>query len=241
MPKDNKEKKTYLPTSVLFRGVVVKYADIAAPSVHAEYPNSAPKYRLNFVFPKDDKANKEVLAYAMGKLAELAKENGCQTKLPPFYIDGDITIDPLTGEEYKQDLRGFYSIRSSSYYNPDKPPIFQVRALVNKKFVSVPQNKWHSIRNGTVCHVRVKPSYYIINGNVGCTSYISEIIIVRQGEPIGVSEPASDPSAFADSELDSGLVQELGLGHPDVISEPHKIVNVQDELNRSLEEDLLAA
>jgi len=205
------------------------------------FEGARPKYSITGAFEKGVSENEETLKFAMDKVLEIAQEHGSYKKIRAFYSDGDLTEDPLTGEEIRSRYPGCHRIRSSSAYFEDRDPYFRVRCIINGKYVSIPRDKWHVIGNGSICHLSVKPAFYKVGSNIGATSFINEIIFVKQGEPFGDKEV--DASTFGNSELDPELLESLGIASALNISvkSENKVSAVQKEVNASIADDLLAA
>jgi hypothetical protein len=242
MENTMKKQTTYpIKQSVLIKNVRLHYASILEPYLPKNFEGARAKYSITGAFEKGNKENEETLKFAMEKVLEVAQEHGSYKKIRPFYSDGDLTEDPITGEEIRSRYPGCYRIRSSSAYFEEREPYFRVRCIINGKYVAIPRNKWHVIGNGSLCHISVKPAFYKVGSNVGATSFINEIIFIKQGEPFGDKEV--DASTFDNSELDPELLESLGIAT--VLNEPvkseNKVSNVQKEVNDAIADDLLAA
>lgn len=190
------------PTLVRTVEVRLSYAHIFQP--YSQDGTSEPKYSAALLLPKTATACYNEIMQAI----EAAKQEGIRTTWkgacppnPPLPIhDGD-GVRERSGEPYGEECKGCYVISAKSKNKPDIVHQSNIQCLL-------PEG---SVKSGDYAQVTINFYAYDANGNRGIACGLGNIMITRDGEPLGGRSTAA--SDFADLES-SYVPQETPVQSP---------------------------
>lgn len=168
--------------------VRLSYVHIDEP--YSQDGNSEPKYQITILLPKSEQACYADVMAAIQSAYQQGVQNkwkGAQPQLndrtTPIH-DGDATRS--SGEPYGEECRGCWVISAKSKNKPEAVHISNVQSILPPG----------SVKSGDYGRVTINFYPYDSNGNRGVACSLNNIMITREGEPLGNRTSAS--SDFAD-------------------------------------------
>ena len=170
--------------------VRLSYIHIDEP--YAQDANTEPKYQAAILLPKSEQACYADIMAAIQAAYQQGVQNkwkGAQPQLndrtTPIH-DGDATR--ASGEPYGEECRGCWVLSAKSKNKPEVVHISNIHSLL----------PMGSVKSGDYARVMLNFYAYDSNGNRGVACSLGNIMITREGEPLGNRSSAS--SDFAEFE-----------------------------------------